>query len=167
MACPATPDLVYGLLHYRQYGLGLPGEEDDRGLLRLWVDAICINQRDTAERSQQVSFMGEILKDALYVLTWLGLLLGDFMLETSLRLMRNLSRALSGDLKQGLMERLENGRETDYGADAIYNFDRYDNGHRSSMWPLNLGSGLFLRLNSFDKATSGYTSTQSSVTEED
>lgn len=32
---PATNNLVDGLLHYRQYGLGLPEEEDDRSLPRL------------------------------------------------------------------------------------------------------------------------------------
>lgn len=66
------------------------------------------------------------------------------MPETSLRLMCNLSRVLSGDLKQGLMERLENGRETDYNADASNNADRYDSGNRTSMWPLKLRIGTIL-----------------------
>jgi hypothetical protein len=39
-----------------------PGQE-----LMLWVDQICINQSDTAEKSQQVNFMREIYRRATYV----------------------------------------------------------------------------------------------------
>ncbi|KXH29078.1 hypothetical protein CSIM01_02147 [Colletotrichum simmondsii] len=38
----------------------------------LWIDAISINQADTAERSHQVSQMREIYTSADLVLTWLG-----------------------------------------------------------------------------------------------
>jgi hypothetical protein len=38
----------------------------------LWVDAICIDQTDTEERSQQVSIMGDVYKMAHRVLVWLG-----------------------------------------------------------------------------------------------
>ena len=38
---------------------------------RLWVDAICINQEDDDENSQQVGRMGEIFSQATRVL-WLG-----------------------------------------------------------------------------------------------
>lgn len=38
----------------------------------LWVDAVCINQADTAERASQVSIMGEIYGQASNVLIWLG-----------------------------------------------------------------------------------------------
>ena len=39
---------------------------------RVWVDQISINQRDLAERSQQVQFMNTIYKNASHVLVWLG-----------------------------------------------------------------------------------------------
>ncbi|KAH8588443.1 heterokaryon incompatibility protein-domain-containing protein [Bisporella sp. PMI_857] len=39
----------------------------------LWVDAICINQADNAEREQQVSQMYAIYKHASTVLIWLGI----------------------------------------------------------------------------------------------
>lgn len=38
----------------------------------IWVDALCINQNALAERSQQVSKMGAIYKNALQVIVWLG-----------------------------------------------------------------------------------------------
>ncbi|CAN9211615.1 unnamed protein product [Alternaria alternata] len=38
----------------------------------LWIDAICINQRDPAEQSQQVQQMGQIYEKAKKVLFWLG-----------------------------------------------------------------------------------------------
>lgn len=38
----------------------------------VWVDAICINQDDTAERSSQIAFMGEIYARSEKVTVWLG-----------------------------------------------------------------------------------------------
>jgi hypothetical protein len=38
----------------------------------LWIDAICINQSDSAERSQQIFLMLEIYSQAPGVLVWLG-----------------------------------------------------------------------------------------------
>jgi hypothetical protein len=37
-----------------------------------WIDAICINQGDVAERSQQVRLMGDIYCNAFSVFAWLG-----------------------------------------------------------------------------------------------
>jgi hypothetical protein len=38
----------------------------------LWIDAICINQRDIAERGHQVAVMGQIYEKAAEVQAWLG-----------------------------------------------------------------------------------------------
>ncbi|KAI5364716.1 Putative heterokaryon incompatibility [Septoria linicola] len=38
----------------------------------LWIDAICIDQTDNEERTQQVGLMGEIYSQAQQVLVWLG-----------------------------------------------------------------------------------------------
>jgi hypothetical protein len=38
----------------------------------LWIDAICINQRDIAERGHQVAVMGQIYEKAAEVQVWLG-----------------------------------------------------------------------------------------------
>jgi len=50
--------------------------------LALWTDAVCINQRDTAERSQQVSRMRKVYRAAASVMIWLGE--GDPVAETGL-----------------------------------------------------------------------------------
>ncbi|KAE9378476.1 HET-domain-containing protein, partial [Stipitochalara longipes BDJ] len=38
----------------------------------LWIDAICINQQDSAEKGKQVAMMGQIYQQAGSVLCWLG-----------------------------------------------------------------------------------------------
>ncbi|EHK26244.1 uncharacterized protein TRIVIDRAFT_8990, partial [Trichoderma virens Gv29-8] len=38
----------------------------------LWIDAICINQNDIAEKSSQVAMMANIYKNAKQVDIWLG-----------------------------------------------------------------------------------------------
>jgi hypothetical protein len=38
----------------------------------VWIDAICINQKDLDERSQQVSLMRKIFSHASNVVIWLG-----------------------------------------------------------------------------------------------
>ncbi|KAF7534324.1 hypothetical protein G7054_g6301 [Neopestalotiopsis clavispora] len=45
--------------------------------LPLWVDAICINQRDLDERSKQVKRMGDIFGGSLMMTIWLGTATGD------------------------------------------------------------------------------------------
>ncbi|KAJ4288598.1 hypothetical protein N0V90_011835 [Kalmusia sp. IMI 367209] len=41
-------------------------------VLNLWIDAICLNQRDGVEKGQQIQLMGEIYKTAKRVHVWLG-----------------------------------------------------------------------------------------------
>lgn len=38
----------------------------------LWIDAVCINQRDNAEKSSQVSMMDRVYTEAAKVVAWLG-----------------------------------------------------------------------------------------------
>ena len=42
------------------------------GCQMLWVDALCIDQENKAERSQQVQFMSKIYTQATKVIAWLG-----------------------------------------------------------------------------------------------
>lgn len=61
---PVTANLFSALRHLRPPPTGQP--------LTLWVDAVCINQDDLDERSQQVSMMRDIYASAKRVLIWLG-----------------------------------------------------------------------------------------------
>lgn len=45
---------------------------DNTSDLRLWIDAICINQSDTRERTSQIMLMGDIYHAAEAVIVWLG-----------------------------------------------------------------------------------------------
>ncbi|KAI9929628.1 hypothetical protein ASPWEDRAFT_172709 [Aspergillus wentii DTO 134E9] len=44
-----------------------------RGWISFWIDAICINQKDVAERSAQVKIMSQIYTKAAQVIVWLGI----------------------------------------------------------------------------------------------
>jgi hypothetical protein len=44
----------------------------ENGLRRLWVDAICINQSDDAEKGHQVMLMAQIYSSTIRTLAWLG-----------------------------------------------------------------------------------------------
>ncbi|KAI0509646.1 heterokaryon incompatibility protein-domain-containing protein [Xylaria bambusicola] len=59
---PVTRNLESALRRLRQ----------SRGNRLLWIDAICINQDDLAERAYQVNLMRHIYKNAERVLIWLG-----------------------------------------------------------------------------------------------
>lgn len=57
-----TANLAAALRHLRSF----------KKSRRLWVDAICINQDDTAEKEIQVPLMGKIYPGASTVVAWLG-----------------------------------------------------------------------------------------------
>jgi hypothetical protein len=64
----------------------------------LWADAVCINQKDTAERSRQVQLMREIYQGAIVVLSWLGP--GDEEISLSMSAFRLIRReSMSSDYK--------------------------------------------------------------------
>jgi Heterokaryon incompatibility protein (HET) len=58
----------------------------------VWIDAICIDQSNTAERSAQVAIMGEIYSAATQVVIWLGK--SDLHLTHFVNMMDNLSAPL-------------------------------------------------------------------------
>lgn len=59
------------IISYNLY-LGLRQLRDKTEPLRLWVDAICINQKDNDERTSQVGMMREIYEKSMEVVIWLG-----------------------------------------------------------------------------------------------
>ncbi|RYP47350.1 hypothetical protein DL769_011324 [Monosporascus sp. CRB-8-3] len=59
---PVTSNLYHALYYLRR-------TDEDR---ILWIDAVCINQRDDAERTHQVRRMCHIYKKAREVIIWLG-----------------------------------------------------------------------------------------------
>jgi len=84
---PEDPELAFILNGSRSLKIKLNGEYFDirqnlylalqylrspKHTLRIWVDAICINQADSIERSQQVSLMAFIYSRAIQVVAWLG-----------------------------------------------------------------------------------------------
>ncbi|KAI0164377.1 HET-domain-containing protein [Hypoxylon sp. FL1284] len=62
----------------------------------IWIDAICINQSDESERSQQVEIMAEIYRSAKRVIIWLGS--ADSFTRPAWELIRALSCLSDDDL---------------------------------------------------------------------
>ena len=75
-------NLYEALQHLRRYS----------DLEYLWVDAICINQVDSNERSAQVAIMGEIYASAHAVFVWLGK--GDDQTQRAVHLIEKMGKAL-------------------------------------------------------------------------
>ena len=74
-----TPNLALALTRLRYPGdekiydiERVAGRDDKAGVRRIWVDALCINQGDLVERSNQVHFMKEIYDAAADVVVWMG-----------------------------------------------------------------------------------------------
>ncbi|KAH7119794.1 heterokaryon incompatibility protein-domain-containing protein [Dendryphion nanum] len=59
---PVRPRCYTALLHLRR----------KLGTFSIWVDAVCINQGDNAEKAQQIPLMGDIYSGAKEVYIWLG-----------------------------------------------------------------------------------------------
>ncbi|KAM0248558.1 hypothetical protein ACHAQJ_009407 [Trichoderma viride] len=57
----------------------------------LWIDALCINQSDTAEKGTQIPLMGEIYTNAARVIPWLGWPTDD--MEPGLRWLDDLAKS--------------------------------------------------------------------------
>jgi hypothetical protein len=64
---PVTPNLLAALQQLR-----LNQGKNGKSKGKLWIDAICINQSDNSEKSQQVMRMKDIYANASQVLIWIG-----------------------------------------------------------------------------------------------
>lgn len=69
-----TPNLAGALRHLRMMGC-----------LRVWVDAVCIDQKNDVEKSSQIPLMATIYREASHVIVWLGDKDEDVELMKSLR----------------------------------------------------------------------------------
>ncbi|GAW16383.1 hypothetical protein ANO14919_058090 [Xylariales sp. No.14919] len=65
--CNSKPIYVSANLHAALRRMRAPN-----AVVRIWVDAICINQQDDAERADQVGMMRDIYRNSSEVLIWLG-----------------------------------------------------------------------------------------------
>jgi hypothetical protein len=67
---PVCSDLLSGIMRLRE--LAASSSELEPPVNYVWIDNICINQEDAAERSAQVQLMGIIYSKATRTLIWLG-----------------------------------------------------------------------------------------------
>lgn len=67
----ATVNLAQALI-YAEAAWEAAVADRDSSTMRIWVDAICINQEDIEERNSQVAMMADIYEGAEAVLSWLG-----------------------------------------------------------------------------------------------
>ncbi|KAL1883350.1 hypothetical protein Daus18300_000408 [Diaporthe australafricana] len=72
----------------------------------LWIDAICINQQNTAERSEQVGKMAQIYSSAARVVVWLGPASPDS--DLAMRLVSHLGQVLRFNLVDGKFTSISN-----------------------------------------------------------
>ena len=70
--------------------------------IKVWVDAVCINQSDPAERDAQVLRMGYIYKQSTATIAWLGLSSDNS--DMAFNLLRILQRKSPKDLYEAVLE---------------------------------------------------------------
>ncbi|KAF9776779.1 hypothetical protein IL306_004974 [Fusarium sp. DS 682] len=68
---PVSKSLANALKEVRKYWK-YEFPDRDQSKFRIWVAAVCINQTDAAERTEQVKLMRDIYSSADHVLGWLG-----------------------------------------------------------------------------------------------
>lgn len=67
-----TDNLWEALSHLRRDPTGEdPGRSSD-GSMTIWIDALCINQRDAEEKMAQIPLMGDIYSSSFSTCIWLG-----------------------------------------------------------------------------------------------
>ena len=68
---PATINLAAALKYVKTHWCNNFPDRNSKSF-RLWVDAICINQKDSNERNSQIGLMRDVYSKAELVLSWLG-----------------------------------------------------------------------------------------------
>lgn len=77
MPFQVTSNLYEALVQYRRRFLNSETRPAEAGVGVIWIDAICINQKDNLEKSVQVPRMKEIYGLCERVLAWLGPVTGE------------------------------------------------------------------------------------------
>ncbi|KAK2058616.1 HET domain-containing protein [Colletotrichum caudatum] len=91
---PVTKSLFHALNHLRHDQVRI-----------LWVNAVCIDQGNTAERGHQVGQMGDIYREAEQVLIWLGP--SSYETKILMGFLKKLHRETSGDKDQKALDRVQ------------------------------------------------------------
>ena len=82
--CNVTSNLASALRHLRH----------NKESISVWADAVCINQNDDKEKTEQLFIMEDVYRDAEKVLAWLGVESGDSSLA-----MKMIQRWASGEVR--------------------------------------------------------------------
>ncbi|EQB56016.1 heterokaryon incompatibility protein [Colletotrichum gloeosporioides Cg-14] len=93
---PVTVNLATALRNVKKHWLDIQSERNtgrDAVQFRIWADAICINQQNLPEKSEQVPLMKDIYSNADFVFAWLSSEDGEIstsleMLETAFYLVK-------------------------------------------------------------------------------
>jgi hypothetical protein len=89
---------------------------------KLWVDSICINQEDPAERNSQVRCMTEIFAKAGHVLVWLGKDVSCLPLMSTVTERMPVNGAQSQDYEEEFFRKLSKDSQTKIGVDILQDF---------------------------------------------
>jgi hypothetical protein len=99
----ATANLVAALRQFRKSIRSGLGHSSPKAI-RLWVDAICINQKNVPERNSQVLLMGSIYMKAKLVFSWLGVDNDTALAIVALRGIAQNFNVIKGALEEGHMK---------------------------------------------------------------
>jgi hypothetical protein len=97
-----TTDNLASALWYIRKHLASGSLIDDLPQL-FWIDAICINQADLAERNHQIGMMQTLYSSAAYVLSWLGC--GDDLIPRAFDFIRQTVKAAHWSTRASANER--------------------------------------------------------------
>ncbi|KAH8684274.1 heterokaryon incompatibility protein-domain-containing protein [Tricladium varicosporioides] len=117
-----TNNLWWALWHLRKNGR----------ITRLWIDALCINQKDDYERGHQVSMMGSIYQNA-EVICWLGRGNGNDRLDRAMRYLGTTPQKIESQELLYSWETNHRHQPSSYGLSVYMASPRVRNDRKSSL----------------------------------
>jgi Heterokaryon incompatibility protein (HET) len=97
----------------------LRNESDD---VVLWADQLCINQNDPAEKASQIQIMGSIYKNAVQVISWVGIAADDS--DLVLTTLHRIERHYFSPEKSGILSSIIQDLEKSTSHDQIWDKSR-------------------------------------------